>query len=113
LQFPPVQEQPAELNELRAQAMGGEILASIQPIPVRPAKTEKPKGPEASKAEASKAEASRAEASRAEASKAEASKEDTDLGQAFHPAAPDKAEDAALKNGKKPKTKTAEPEDSL
>ncbi len=103
LQFPPVQEQPAELKELRAQAMGGEILASIQPIPVRPAKTEKPKGPEASKAEAS----------RAEASKAEASKEDTDLGQAFHPAAADKAQDAALKNGKKPKTKTAEPEDSL
>src|SRR5260370_33504674 len=98
--------------------MGGDVLDSIQRLPVRPARTEKAQAPEESKAEASRAEASRAEASRAEASKAEASKaeaskEDADLGQAFHPPSADKTEDAAPKNGKKPKTKTAEPEDSL
>jgi hypothetical protein len=48
-----------------------------------------------------------------EASKPEASREEADLGQAFHPAAAEKSEDAAPKNGKKTKTKTAEPEDSL
>jgi len=96
LQFPPVQEQPAELKELRAQAMGGDILASIQPIPAKPARIEGKDKPK-----------------EIEASKPEASKEDADLGKAFHPAPAEKSEEGASRNGKKHKTKTAEPEDSL
>ena len=46
-------------------------------------------------------------------SKVDVSREEADLGQAFHPPPAEKAEDAASRNGKKPKTKAAEPEDSL
>jgi tetratricopeptide (TPR) repeat protein len=91
LQFPPVQEQSAELKELRAQAMGGEILASIQPIPVRPARGEGKDRPK----------------------ELEARKEDAELGQSFGEPPGEKSDDGVSKHKKKSKKKSDEPEDSL
>jgi len=93
-QFPPVQEQAAELKELRSMAMGGEILASIQPIPVRVARAD-----EKDKQDSRK--------------ELEASKEEADLGQSFHEPSAEKPDNGVQKNGKKQKTKPEEPEDSL
>ena len=75
-------------------AMGGEILASIQPIPVRVARAD-----EKDKQDSRK--------------ELEASKEEADLGQSFHDPAAEKPDNGVQKNGKKQKTKPEEPEDSL
>jgi len=104
-QFPPVLEQWAELKDQRPQVMGGELLASIQPIPVRPPPSkDKPEPKDRREADLKQDDA-------------------TDLGQAF-PAekavAPEKADEPSpppAKNvsskGDSKKAKTEEPEDVL
>ncbi len=86
LQFPPVQEEIVDLKELRSQGLGGDILASIEPVPVRPAKIEGKDKPK----------------------EIDVAKEDIDLSAAFREPPTDKAS----REGRKAKTKTSEPEDS-
>ncbi len=86
LQFPPVQEEIVDLKELRSQGIGGDILASIQPVPVRPAKIEGKDKPK----------------------EIDVAKEDVDLNAAFHESPAEKAS----KESRKAKRKLEEPEDS-
>jgi tetratricopeptide (TPR) repeat protein len=93
-QFPAVQEQLVELKDVHGYAIGGEMLASIQPIPPPPPprkeSVDKPKD--------------------------EHAKEDADLGQAFRePSGPEKPAGDAEEPVSKPKkrNKPLEPEDSL
>ncbi|HEX4802506.1 MAG TPA: hypothetical protein VFV14_03285, partial [Myxococcaceae bacterium] len=91
-QFPPVQEEIVDLKELRSQGIGGDIVASIQPVPVRPAKLEgqdKPKEQDKPKG-------------------IDVAKEDVDLNSAFRESPAEKAS----KESRKAKRKLEEPEDS-
>jgi len=92
-QFPPVQEEVVDLKELRSQGIGGDIVASIQPVPVRP--PPKPEGQDKPK-EQDKPKG------------VDVAKEDVDLNAAFHGPAAEKAS----KESRKAKRKLDEPEDS-
>ena len=85
-QFPQVQEDVVDLKELRSQGIGGDILASIQPLPVRQAKPEAKDKPK----------------------ELDVGKEDVELNSAFRESPAEKAS----KESRKAKRKLEEPEDS-